>query len=348
MIKRLIATVAIVCLAVGVAAGGLFFSGALTSHAVQNPTLSLDMDPAGNNYSDPGLGGNNSMTVGTVDSCSTTPPPGDNTTHIHPVHVIVRDVEDLIGWQIRMNYDGGKMRPASFVFTPFTDTLRGQDVSFVKLPIDSTTGNHRDVIGATNIPPAAAGPQTALAGSSYLASQDAPISPDTPAKAVPDDTSYSAPTGGVVATFNLQVLAGNAGQLLTMDLDDGSPNPPGSKVDVFNGTGITTINLAESALGDGFHGEGVPCSVPPPTPTATPTSCIIDDPDFDNDGQNNDVDQDDDNDGIRDFRDRDDDNDGIRDSRDGDDDNDGIPDHEDVDDGQAQCLDNDDEGTGQP
>ena len=43
MIKRLIATVAIVCLAFGVAAGGLFFAGALTSRAVQNPTVSLDM-----------------------------------------------------------------------------------------------------------------------------------------------------------------------------------------------------------------------------------------------------------------------------------------------------------------
>jgi hypothetical protein len=252
----------------------LMLSGLMTSQAVQNPSLSLDMDPSGNTYSDPGTGGNNSMTVSSIENCSSTAAPGNNSTHIHAVHVVVRNVEDLIGWQMRMNYDGGKMRPSSFNFTPFTDSLRLQNVSFVNLPIDSTTGNHRDLTTATNIPPAAPGAQTALAASVYLASQNAPISPDTPAKPVPDDTSYSAPTGGVVATLNLQVLAGNAGQLLSMDLDDNSPNPPGSTVEVFNGTGSTTINLAESALGDGLHdeGSGAGCAAtPPPTPTPTVT-----------------------------------------------------------------------------
>lgn len=46
----------------------MFLSGVLTSRAVQNPSISLDMDPAGNSYSDPGMGGDNSMTVGTIDS----------------------------------------------------------------------------------------------------------------------------------------------------------------------------------------------------------------------------------------------------------------------------------------
>ena len=98
----------------------------------------------------------------------------------------------------------------------------------------------------------------------------APISPDTPPKAPPDDTSYSAPTGGILADINLQVLPGQANQgLLTMDLDDASPNPPGSKVIVFNGAGSSDINLAESALFDGFHAEGTVC-VPPVT--LAPTS----------------------------------------------------------------------------
>src|SRR5207247_6735853 len=100
---------------------------------------------------------------------------------------------------------------------------------------------------------------------------NAAISPHPPAKPVPDDTSYSAPAGGVVATRNLQVLAGNAGQLLTMDLDDANPNSPGSTAEVFNGTGTTTINIAESALVDGFHGEGVACPFTTDTPTPTPT-----------------------------------------------------------------------------
>src|SRR6266498_1816578 len=249
-------------------------SGLTTSQAVQNPTLALDMNPAGNSYSDPGLGGDNSMTVRTIENCSATAAPGDNLTHSHSVHVVVRNVEDLIGWQLRLNYDGGKMTPNIFNFAPFTDNLRAQNLSFVNLPIDPTTDNHRELITATDIPPSAPGPQTALAASVYVGAQKAHISPDTPPKAVPDDTSYSASTGGVVAALNLHVLAGNAGQLLSMDLDDDNPNSPGSEVEVFNGTGTTTINLAESALGDGFHGEGVACPFTTPTPTLTPTPTV--------------------------------------------------------------------------
>jgi hypothetical protein len=283
MSYRRLLTVGLAIVALGAGVMWLL-SGLMTSQAVQNPTLSLDMVTAGNTYSDPGGGGDNSMTVGAIDNCLTTAAPGNNNTHIHPVHVIVRNVEDLIGWQIRMNYDGGKMRPASFNFAPFTDTSRGQNVSFVNLPIDPTTGTHRGVFGSTNIPAAGPGPQTALAGSIYEASQNAQISPDTPPKLIPDDTSYSAPTGGVVATLNLQVLAGNAGDpSLFMNLDDNSPNPPGSSVVVFTPTGQQTINLSSAALGDGFHGEGATC-VPidcttqecpsgtplPPTPTPSP------------------------------------------------------------------------------
>jgi hypothetical protein len=258
------------------------FSGVLTSQAVQAPKLSLDMDPSGNTYSDPGGAGDNSMSVGTIDNCLTTAAPGNNNAHNHPVQVVIRDVEDLIGWQVRLNYLGDRMRPGAFSAAPFTDTLRGQGVSFVNLPIDAGTTLHRDIITATNIPAPAPGPQTALVGSVYLGPQNAPISPDTPPKSVPDDTSYSAPTGGVVAGLSLEVAAGNAGNAsLFMNADDASPNPPGSKAIVFTGTGQQEIILASSALGDGYHGEGATCvpidcttqECPPtgPTPSPQPT-----------------------------------------------------------------------------
>src|SRR5438067_129232 len=71
-----------------------------------------------------------------------------------------------------------------------------------------------------------------------------------------DDNSSSAPGGGVLSQLNLQVVGNESGNTLTMDLDDDVPNPPGTKVTVFNGTGTSDINLAESALGDGAHVEG--------------------------------------------------------------------------------------------
>ncbi len=231
--RRSLALAALALLAVATCAA-LLLSGLTTSQAVQNPTISLDMDPAGNSYSDPGAGGNNSMAVGAIDS-SSNGCPGNNLTHTHAAQFIIRNVEDLIGWQARLNYDGGKMRPNTVNFGPFMDTATGQLISFVNLPIDSATSVHREAPGALNIPPAAPGPQTAAMGASYGGSQNFAISPDTPPKSLPDDTSYSAPSGGVLAALNLQVLAGNDGQTLGMDLDDGVPNAPGSGVSVFTG-----------------------------------------------------------------------------------------------------------------
>ena len=164
----------------------------------------------------------------------------------------------------------GRMRPSTVNFSPFTDSGRGQNVSFPNLAIDPATGVHRDIVSAGNIPPAAPGAQTAFVGAVYSGPQNGQISPDTPAKAPPDDTSYSAPGGGVVAALTLQVLPGQAGQAsLTVDLDDATPNPPGTDLQVFTGSGIRPVSIPENMLGDGYHAEGSTC-VPPAGITPVP------------------------------------------------------------------------------
>jgi len=274
------------------ALAAFLLSGAITSRAVQDPVISIDMVTTGNAFDDtqsPPL-----MSVGTIDNCVTTASPGNNLAHLHTLHVVVQNVEDLIGWQVRVNYLGDRFRPNTVNFTPFLDNNTGQNISFVNLPIDSTTLVHRDLVSATSIPPAAAGPQTAGFGSTYVGAQNAAISPDTPAKAVPDDSSYSAPSGGVLASFTAQVIAGNAGQpSLFLNLDDGSPNGPGSGYAFFTGTTSMDVLLPVAKLGDGYHGEGATCvaldcvtpecpsgpptptapstPTPPPTPSPTPT-----------------------------------------------------------------------------
>src|SRR6266540_4266689 len=254
--------------------------------ATQAPRISLDMVTSGNSYDD----ATNTMTVGSVDNCLTTDLPGNNGQHNHTAHLVVQDVEDLVGWQARLNYDGGRMRPSNVNFTPFTDGNTGQNVSFLNLPLEG--GSHRSLVAAQTIPPEAAGPQTALVGAVYGAAQGSAVSPDTPAKATPDDTSYSAPSSAVLAAVNLQVLAGQAEMPgLYIDLDDADPNPPGSEIVVFTGSGTTSVSLPESDLGDGFHGEGVPCvpvappavPLPPPAPSAG-ASAQSASPDSDTDG----------------------------------------------------------------
>ncbi len=250
-----------VTFAVAIAALLSMFAHGNEGRAVQAPRMSLDMVPVDNNYD----ANTNTMVVGPIESCLPSEPPGDNAEHNHVTHLIIQDAEDVIGWQVRLNYADGAFRPLSVNFTPFSDGLRGQNIAFTNLPIDSATGAHRDLVTAQDI---GVRPNTALAGAVYEGPQNAGVSADTPAKSPPDDTSYNAPSGGVLAAINLQVRAGQAGQAaLAIDLDDQSPTAPGSALQVFNGSGVQTIDLAESALFDGYHAEGAACAPPAATPT---------------------------------------------------------------------------------
>src|SRR5439155_8139975 len=165
-----------------------FLSGAITTRAVQTPTISLDMITTGTTYDDT----TNTMTVGATENTSSS---ATATTHLHSTHLVIKTVEDLVGWQVRLNYIGDRLRPQGSNPTPFTDNTTAQTVGFTNLPIDQSTFVHRDVTAAASIPAAPPDntntPQTALVGATYNGPQTFPISPDTPAKAVPDDSSYS-------------------------------------------------------------------------------------------------------------------------------------------------------------
>ena len=223
--RRLLVALSLLAVAASIA---FLLSSRLISHAVQNPTISLDMVTTGTTYDDT----TNTMTVGTIDNSSTG---SQSVTHTHAAHLVINNVEDLVGWQVRLNYIGDRLRPTSQNITPFMDNVNLQNVGFTNLPIDQSTSLHRDVTAAASIP--AAPPdntntaQTALVGATSNGTEDFAISPDTPAKPVPDDSSYSAPSGGVLSQVTLQVV-GNECNLgaMTMDLDDGNPNPPGSNV----------------------------------------------------------------------------------------------------------------------
>ncbi len=238
----------------------------LISEAIQSPRISLDMDPTGNTY-DPAT---NTMTVGPIDFCLASPE-ANAATHTHTAHLVIENVEDLVGWQARLNYDGDAMRFDTANFAPFTDTSTNQDVSFLNLPKDPTTNAHRDIEGVTSDSAMAA--NSVLIGSVYFRVPTVPVSPDTPAKVPPDDASYSAPGGGVLASIDLEVLGDQSGRTLFMQLDDDNPNPPGSKVLIYTGSGLLSedISLPEDDVASGFHVEGAEICSAVPTPTNAPT-----------------------------------------------------------------------------
>src|SRR5438876_969826 len=131
--------------------------------------------------------------------------------------------------------------------------LAGQAIGFANLPSDGVSGIHHTVTTAGGTCPTAPAdntnaPQTHLFGATYNGGVEGDvnfaISPDTPAKSPPDDTSYSTTGGGILAAITLQVVGAecNTGPML-FDLDDDSPNPPGTKVVTFNGAGTTDMFL---------------------------------------------------------------------------------------------------------
>src|SRR5438132_6149863 len=144
-------------------AGALFLPGAFTSSAVPAPEISLDMVTTGTTYDS----ATNAMSVGTIDNCLAVAT-ANPATHTHATQLVIQNVQDLVGWQVRLNYIGDKMRPLTQSITPFSDTLTGQQVGFTNLPIDSTSSVHRDTTAAASIPAAPPDnthtPQTDLVG----------------------------------------------------------------------------------------------------------------------------------------------------------------------------------------
>src|SRR5439155_1252307 len=217
---------------------------------------------------------------------------GANTTDPR-FQVVVKTVEDMIGYQARINFDGTKLAmtaPTQVNDTPFTDGSKA--INFLNLPVDPPTLGHKSLFAA---PPDFSVPNTVLIGSAALSVDTAGTAPDTPPKPAQDQTinTYNTDSlgnridtgGGVLAQLQFVVRAGQVGQpSLFMNLDDGSPNAPGSKVTIFTPTGAQDILLTPGDLGDGFVGEGVPCvpidcttpECPPvagsPTPTTTATA----------------------------------------------------------------------------
>src|SRR5437667_6743385 len=200
-------------LAVLVTATVLFLTLGQT-RAVQAPKISLDMDGSTNTYTPSvdadfdGLpdAGSNVMNVGTIDNCFTHGAPGDNAQHLHgapvagdpPVQLVIQDVEDIVGYQARINFDGTKLAmtsPGQINDTPFTDGAKA--INFLNLPVDVATQAHKSILAA---PPDIAA-NSVLIGSAALGVDSVGTAPDVPSKAPHDQTTrtYDATGGGVLA-----------------------------------------------------------------------------------------------------------------------------------------------------
>src|SRR5437870_864640 len=80
--RTLLPAVALLAIA---ASAAFLLSGHLTSQAVQNPTIALDMVTTGTTYDDT----TNTMTVGQIESSSTG---SQSVSHTHAAHLVINNV----------------------------------------------------------------------------------------------------------------------------------------------------------------------------------------------------------------------------------------------------------------
>ena len=198
------------------------------------------MEPTGNTYS---ASPENRMFVAGIDNCLTSNP-SEPVSHSHFVHLVVKNVEDMVAWQVRLNYIGDQMAPVSFNPTPFNDSDQPgvNPVGFTNLPKDTAAASsHRGVFPVSAIPPLPQDGsntlQTALIGAQYDGAQNFPISPDVPPKDTPERTTdasatstratpnYVAFNGGILAVLELFVQGDETGNQLSMNRDNGKPLP---------------------------------------------------------------------------------------------------------------------------
>ena len=210
------------------------------------------------------------------------------------VHLYIKNVSDLIGAQVRVNIDETKVSVVSgSVVAPFTGRsfLNGPRDAFDAVPAA------RALSGVTGVTGAGTAAASHLLFASYLGTQGAGISPDTPdiAPGVDDGTlsapgyplrgfesaggtgtGYSGATGagGIWLAFKLlrdpSFTNGVAGINLAAST---TTTPVASKIDRHNrfGSPTTTIDIPESQLFDGeiAIGTGVCSGLSlPPAPSA--------------------------------------------------------------------------------
>ena len=303
-----------VLLASAIAAGVFFAFDGLTgeaSHLSPLPSFHVDIGssaaPAstGNSYvEDPNGDGDASdqlMSVDTITRCVRR----DITDFTQITQrrivtdIIIRDAQEMVGGDVRINFDPSLIQFVSATITPFPGGgFTGQPVGLINLPVEPFAGGtHRTAIPAfnsDNVNGAAFLAGVYLGSRLFKVSNESGPSVDSAVNSLPDRNAGQAPGGGVFVRIIWRLQAASDGQDVLIDLTTAGPSFTGGG-DITVGSDLVTLVTESPAPGgaqevvtlgnaDLFDGvvsvnKALPSSCPPaapaPAPTATPVPGTI-------------------------------------------------------------------------
>src|SRR5436309_11011722 len=174
-----------------------------------------------------GFGGN-VMNIGAIENCQRVDSPGFGLAGraSGDIDLIVQNVENMAGAQVRINYTGTNINaPGDVNPAPFVSVINAQAIGFVNLPFDATVVSaHRGTTKAVTSDNTAG---TTLLFAGYTGDQSKSITADTPY--INDEVTgntggiqtYDAPNGGVVMRFNFSLRSPSSGNpAVRLHLDD--------------------------------------------------------------------------------------------------------------------------------
>jgi len=244
------------------AVSGVILEARHNTEAGHNPpvaTFAVDVSIEGNAYTrDPNADGSpadNSLVVGTADFCIQVPAPGPQT-----IDIVARNTLDLVGYDIRLNYDPSLAVIADAQHTPFLDPP-STVVGFINLPVESGD-RRRGVIPANNLETAG----SAFFATTYLGgARTAFSSPDHPHEpSVAEPYAANDPDGVTLMRLSFDLDPVSNGRIVPFDLTN--QTQPGNDyiaLDPATGDG-EIVPVPEANLIDGAIAVNTACPAPPP------------------------------------------------------------------------------------
>lgn len=244
------------------AVSGVFLDARHNTEAGHNPpvaTFAVDVNIEGNTYTrDPNADGSpadNSLVVATADFCIQVPAPGPQT-----IDIVARNTLDLVGYDVRLNYDPSLAVIATVEPTPFLDPP-STVVGFINLPVESGD-RRRGVIPAPNLETAG----SVFFATTYLGGdRTAFASPDHPhAPSVAEPYAANDPDGVTLLRLSFDLDPASNGQIVPFDLTN--QTQPGNDyiaLDPATGDG-EIVPVPEANLIDGAIAVNTACPAPPP------------------------------------------------------------------------------------
>ena len=207
--------------------------------------------------------------------------------------IIIQNAQEMVGGDIRINFDPSLIQFVSATITPFPGGgFTGQPVGLINLPVEPFSGGTHRTAGPAfngdNTNGAAFLAGTYLGGSrEFDVSSESGPSVDAAVNSLPGRNAGQAPNGGVFVRINWNLQAASSGQDILIDLTTAGSSFTGGG-DITGGSDLVTltdevqnsIEVITPGNADLFDGvvsvnKAVPVPCPPATPAPAPTATPV-------------------------------------------------------------------------